>query len=115
MRFGLLSYIVAILLLTVVLGVNLTARSVENASRSRATLREDLRRRYFGWPLVAVEVGEARTYGPSAKRARWVAFIRLWHYRALAANIAFGLALPLAGLVGCEMLLRRRVRKKRVG
>ena len=39
---------------------------------------------------------------------------QVWHWPALALNIAVGLAIPIAGLLVCEFVLRRYAPRRKV-
>lgn len=100
MRFRLLSYVAAMLLLAGVLGVNLTPLTYpddlmissvsENASWGTTVDR-------YGWPFVC-----ASFHTPNLLFG-WLE----WHWLALASDIFIGLAIPIAGLLASEFVLWR--------
>ena len=126
MRFRLLSYVAAMLLLAGVLGMNLTPlRYAEYASflhpdvdvidddenRPVAGLSDTTFVVEYGWPFLAA-TGAISCFDDFTSRREescppFDEMNRTWHLPALAANIAIGLAIPIAGLFACEFVLRR--------
>jgi len=126
MRFRLLSYVAAILLLAGVLGANLTPRTTTDI---RAPNRPPLysgdprcemgavyveyithREACFGWPITAVIADYERSIDFRYGDLRYEPFIpvqRTWYYPAFALDIAICLAISIAGLLACEFVLRR--------
>jgi len=133
MRFRLLSYVAAMLLLAGVLGANLTPLVY---SENEFTIVDDVvpnnphdgdlhyAQRVFcieyGWPATAWQhVSWVRTDLPRAGDpvAEWLDEIPSaegWYWRALSLNIAIGLAIPIAGLLLCEFVLRRYAPRRKV-
>ena len=125
MRFRLRSYVCAMLLLAGVLGANLTP--VTYVLRFTSTGSPDgiethfTQQSEYGWPCSALwaETSEAyllREYLalPEPRRSSWWGPMRFWNWRALALNIAIGLAIPIAALFACEFVLRRWGREPEV-
>ena len=99
MRFRLLSYVAAILLLAGVVGVNVTPVTYSTPNDPYYLYITE-----YGWPFavrVATNVPGAQwnyNRGGVPPTLDWLA----WIY-----NIAIGLAIPIAGLFACEFVLRR--------
>ena len=121
MRFRLLSYVAAMLLLAGVLGANLTPISYPDLTDappcpilpySESWFYGTARRVCYGWPCTPLMY-----VIPQEKQSMWLDSelvylpppnpIPVWSYSALVANIAIGLAIPIAGLFACEFVLRR--------
>ena len=108
MRFRLLSYVCAMLLLAGVVGANLTPVPHHAPSEGRIQVKgEFLMFGYLaetgggcGWPFTALRYADFRHDGPVLRYYEYN-----WMY--LALNIAIGLAIPIAGLFACEFVLRR--------
>ncbi len=93
MRFRLLSYMAAMLLLAGVLGANLTSAICPRDFGWGHSFWAEAEQQY-GWPFAAVSVG---AYKPIIR----------WHWVGLSLDIAIGLAIPIAGLLTCEFAFRR--------
>jgi len=111
MRFRLLSYVAAMLLLAGVLGVNLTPVTQEDII-ARGKYRDVVRLTELGWPKTAGLQWERTTVWPSNTSVEdsW----GVWKWRPLIINIAIGLAIPIAGLFACEFVLRRYAPRPKV-
>ena len=132
MRFRLLSYMAAILLLSGVLGANLmpvTSTRPPDPLWGRATIFTDPEGNSFvhgprpmpeawdctryGWPLTA-STSEWFRWPPDCLTGGEPFRVWSWHWSALVTNIAIGLAIPIAGLQACEFVLRRYSPRRKV-
>ena len=113
MRFRLLSYVAAMLLLAGVLGANLTAVP---HPESLGPVFVDLgdaecppfvrQPEYYGWPFCAVLNCSYTTLGGRKATGHLE-----WYWDGVSGNAIVGLAIPIAGLLACEFVLRRWVKK----
>jgi len=126
MRFRLLSYVVGILLLSGLLGLNLTMWLMHPSESTPEEARDFLGVgciAQYGWPFAAVS-----SLSPAEGSFYWrdlssepPKLIRLpgnsvyiWHWPALIADTVIGLAIPIAGLLACEFVLRRYASRRKV-
>jgi len=115
MRFRLLSYMAALLLLAGVLGLNLTPVTEYNVNTGAGTTLHETSIRY-GWPMIVLirtsaKVEEFPGVGTVAESEP------VLHTPGLApalANMAIGLAISIAGLLTCEFVLRKYAPRPKV-
>ena len=129
MRFRLLSYLAAMLLLAGVVGTNVTPR-VASGNAGYTGCRWDGKAvtfsgqdhiAYYGWPFAALEFVKASEKFELFHRKTAHKRVQLppqsllvWHYPALAFDIAIGLAIPIAGMFACEFMLRKHAPRRKV-
>ena len=125
MRFRLLSYVAAILLLSGVLGANLVPGVSYTGGQRTCWAQGDRLTNFFfgpptwyvfyGWPLTVrgfwgsgnLECFSHSTGVGIPSGLQLTSDFDGWRWVPLALNIAIGLAIAVAGLVVCEFALRR--------
>jgi len=110
MRFRLMSYVAAMLLLAGMLGVNLIGTPCTHPDGAFLA-REAVT---YGWPFTAamrwLSHPSMREWEPPPTEAfvyqhgQWHV---VWHWGSLFADVVVGVVVAFCGLVACERLLRR--------
>jgi hypothetical protein len=108
MRFRLLSYMAAMLLLAGVMGANLTPRTEYDKRVFDGGMWTEIFTRH-GWPKdVRVQQSVSVEGFPFAiDGVEDVSIEPSWDYSALVGDFIVGLAIPIVGLLACEFVFRR--------